>query len=201
KPQYWNNQGNCFFLSNDYYKALWSYNIGSTKSKKLNTVAQNNIGVILLNQNNTKEALAVFSELVKKTKNLTPLFNLAHAYLEMGLIQSSNTLFKKLYHKNRNDSDFVFGLALTESLKGNYKYSSGLIRTIQDQDKDDVLFVNALNLYGLKQYEQAQLTLEKQGLVLALNVKKSSQKLHSLIEAKIKEMEKRSQNNRAVANK
>lgn len=192
-PTYWNNLGNCFFLSQDYYKALWSYNIAVSKTKKFNIISQNNIAVIMLNQNKTKEAIGILKNVVSKSRNLAPKFNLAHSYLELGLLKSSNKIFRELYKYNKQDIDFVHGLALTETLSGRFKDSQKIISSIDYKDRDDFLLISALNNYSLGNYSQAQEILEQQGLILSMNVKRSSKRLSSLIEKKIEEIEKRRQ--------
>lgn len=116
---FWNQVGSCYFLQNEFKKALLFYN----KSIELNknyAPPVNNLGVIFLKKGQDQKALVAFKKATGFNRfSLTPKFNMAQLYLEYGLVDKALPIFEGIYSNNQKDPDIIIGLANCFLFQGN----------------------------------------------------------------------------------
>ncbi len=123
---YWNQLGTCYFLKNDYAKAILFYN----KSRDLDSKfipPVNNLGVVYQKQGKFQKALAAF-KLASDLNNfsITPTYNLAQLYLKFGTVSKALPIFQGLYKKSPNDQNVAGALASSLLIKGDFQAAADL---------------------------------------------------------------------------
>lgn len=117
---YWNQLGTCYYLKDDYAKAILFYN----KSRDLDSKfvpPVNNIGVVYMKQGKHQKALAAFKKASDmSTFSVTPNYNLAELYLKFGTVGKAIPIFQGLAKKSPQDVEINSALATANLLKGDY---------------------------------------------------------------------------------
>jgi tetratricopeptide (TPR) repeat protein len=117
---YWNQLGSCYYLKDDYAKAILFYN----KSRDLDSKFVppiNNIGVVYMKQGKYQKALAAFKKASDmSTFSVTPNYNLAELYLKFGTVNKAIPIFQGLAKKSPQDIEINSALATANLLKGDY---------------------------------------------------------------------------------
>ncbi len=149
---YWNQLGSCYYLKDDYAKAILFYN----KSRDLDAKfipAINNLGVVYSKQGKFQKALAAFKKAADMgTFSVTPTYNLAELYLRFGSVGKALPIFQGLAKKSPQDIDVNSALAAANLLKGDY--------------------ATAITIYGA--FDKATLTKPSIGLNYAVALKLSN---------------------------
>lgn len=118
---YWNQLGTCYYLKNDYAKAILFYN----KSRDLDAKFAppiNNLGVVYQKQGKFQKALAAYklaSEMNSFT--VTPTYNLAQLYLKFGTVGKALPIFQGLLKRSPDDIEVASSLASSYLIKGDYQ--------------------------------------------------------------------------------
>lgn len=117
---YWNQLGTCYYLKDDFAKAILFYN----KSRDLDAKfvpPVNNIGVVYMKQGRYQKALAAFKKASDmSTFSVTPNYNLAELYLKFGTVGKALPIFQGLAKKSPQDVEINSALASANLLKGDY---------------------------------------------------------------------------------
>ncbi len=193
-PSFYNEIGMCFFLAEDYPKAEYFFNLSLSKAAKSHFApALNNLGVLKLKRRHYQEALKYFKTALKRrSKMISPLFNMAQVYLEFNLADSALPLLLNLNKQGPQDPDILLSLANTYLLKGK---TSQALKTIEEipsnfSGRDDIGLARAIALYEAKKYPAAKELLENQQFGRYLPIKRSAKRLQKLVDMKIEAIEK-----------
>jgi tetratricopeptide (TPR) repeat protein len=171
-PFYWNALGSCYFLSKEYSKALFFYNVGleaiSAQKNSDQNLAQasilNNIGLIHLQFKRYNEAYDMFSRSLSLSQSLvTPQFNLAQLYVEFNLDDKALAILKPLETKKPNDIDLLYLKSVIFFKKKDYSNSLKELREIKKDylNRADIVGLYAYNLILDKKLEEAKNIIEK----------------------------------------
>jgi len=191
-PEYWNQIGMCYFLSENYAKAEFYFELSLNNSRQRFSPALNNIGVLKLKTRHYEDALNYFKKAAKMGRsNNVPLFNQAQVYLQFNLVDQAGPILKELNKKNKTDPDVLFSLGTVYLLKGNTKDSLYLFNKISNSYKkrEDVTLVKAIGLYEQKKYYEAKETLDSVNFINHVPLKRSAKKLSELVLREIKRIE------------
>lgn len=191
-PEYWNQVGMCYFLSENYAKAEFYFELSLNNSGQRYSPALNNIGVLKLKTRHYEDALNYFKRAGKIGKsNNVPLFNQAQVYLQFNLIDQAGPILKDLNKKSKTDPDILFSLGTVYLLKGDTKESLTLFNQIPQsyKNREDVTLVKAIGLYEEKKYYQAKETLDSVNFINHVPLKRSAKKLSELVLREIKRIE------------
>ncbi|MFN8370843.1 MAG: tetratricopeptide repeat protein [Bacteriovoracaceae bacterium] len=125
-PGFWNQLGTCYYLKQEYRKAILYYNKALDTDAKY-VPAINNIGVLYLKDGLYQKALVAFKRAYELNSfSLVPLLNMAHIYLQFGHVEKARNYFEILYKNNQTDVDVINGLAhvalFTDDLKASLSY-------------------------------------------------------------------------------
>lgn len=156
-PGYWNQIGNCYYLKNDYKKAILFYN----KAKGLNpnfTPALNNLGVVFQTQGDFKKALFFYKSAVNLSAAAkTPRFNLANIYLKFGIVNKACSLFNALSGSSPMDVDIINAKATCALFNRNYSLAFSEFKKISsDQSSKGYIGINyALTLGFMRKKDEA----------------------------------------------
>lgn len=117
---YWNQLGTCYFLKNDFAKAILFYN----KSRDLDSKfipPVNNLGVVYVKQGKFQKGLAAFRKASEMGAfSVTPTFNMAQLYLRFGTVGKALPIFLGLQKKSPQDLEVSSAVAAANLLKGDY---------------------------------------------------------------------------------
>ena len=175
-PFYWNALGTCYFLSQDYTKAIFYYELGleatrdsnksfpSNQKKNAEAVITNNIGLIHLTFKRYNEAYDAFKKSNSITSSyFTPDFNMAQLYIEFNENNKALAILKKLETKNHEDIDLLYSLALIyfrlNDLNKSYEYVSKINNDYLN--RADIVGLYAYNLMMRNRLVEAKSILEK----------------------------------------
>lgn len=175
-PFYWNALGTCYFLSQEYTKAIFYYELGleatrdSNKSfpdnqrKNAEAAITNNLGIIHLTFKRYNEAYDAF----KKSNSIvssyfTPEFNMAQLYVEFNENNKALDILKKLESKNNNDIDLLYSFALIYFRLNDLNKSFQYISKINNDylNRADIVGLYAYNLMMKNRLVEAKTILEK----------------------------------------
>lgn len=118
---YWNQIGTCYFLRNDYSKAILFYNKSRDLDKKF-VPPLNNLGVVYQKQGHYQKALAAFKLASDTNKfSVTPTYNLANLYLRFGTVGKALPIFNGLLKRSPKDVEVISALASAHLIKGDYQ--------------------------------------------------------------------------------
>lgn len=190
-PDYWNQVGTCFYLSHQFVKAEYFYQMSlqmAAKKKKAYAPAHNNLGVIYLSQRHFKSAFIEFKKALKIQRSFqTPRYNLAHLYLQFGQNEKALTEFKFLSRLAPKDPGILSGIATSYALLGNVKLSLEYFSKIPKPflSRPDVATHYAMALYLAKDYENAFLALKNTNVTQIKAIRKTGRNLLRLIEAEL----------------
>lgn len=116
---YWNQLGSCYYLKNDYAKAILFYN----KSRDLDSKyvpPVNNLGAVYTKLGKFQKALAAFKKASEMSNfSITPTYNLAQLYLSFGTVGKALPIFQGLQKKSPKDDEVNSALASAYLLKGD----------------------------------------------------------------------------------
>jgi predicted Zn-dependent protease len=117
---YWNQLGTCFYLKDDYAKAILFYNKSRDLDNKF-VPPVNNLGVVYVKQGKYQKALAAFKKASDmSTFSVTPNYNLAELYLHFGTVGKALPIFQGLQKKSPQDIEVNSALATANLLMGDY---------------------------------------------------------------------------------
>lgn len=126
---YWNQLGTCYYLKDDYPKAILFYN----KSRDLDSKfvpPVNNLGVVYVKQGKFQKALSAFKKASNmSTFSVTPNYNLAELYLRFGTVGKALPIFQGLAKKSPQDNEVNSALAVSNLLKGDYASAIAIFGT------------------------------------------------------------------------
>ncbi len=118
---YWNQLGSCYYLKNDYAKAILFYN----KSRDLDSKfvpPVNNLGVVYQKQGKFQKALAAYKLAADMNAfTVTPTYNLAQLYLKFGTVGKALPIFQGLLKRSPDDVEISSALASSHLIKGDYQ--------------------------------------------------------------------------------
>lgn len=118
---YWNQLGTCYYLKNDYAKAVLFYNKSRDLDPKF-VPPVNNLGVVYQRQGKFQKALAAYKMAVDlNTFTVTPTYNLAQLYLKFGTVGKALPIFQGLLKRSPEDNDVASSLASSFLIKGDYQ--------------------------------------------------------------------------------
>lgn len=175
-PFYWNALGTCYFLSKDYTKSIFYYELGMEATRASNkdftegqkklaeAVISNNLGLIHLTFKRYNEAYDAF----KKSNTIvpsyfTPDFNMAQLYIEFNENAKAMDILKKLEAKNNEDIDLLYSLSLVSFKQNDMDKSFQYISRIQRDylNRADIVGLYAYNLMRKNRLVEAKAILEK----------------------------------------
>ncbi|MBP9681571.1 MAG: tetratricopeptide repeat protein [Bacteriovorax sp.] len=117
---YWNQLGTCYYLKDDYAKAILFYNKSRDLDNKF-VPPVNNLGVVYIKQAKYQKALSAFKKASEmSTFSVTPNYNLAGLYLRFGTVGKAFPIFQGLAKKSPQDIEVNSALASANILKGDY---------------------------------------------------------------------------------
>ncbi len=118
---YWNQLGTCYYLKDDYSKAILFYNKSRDLDNKF-VPPVNNLGVVYVKQGKFQKALAAFKKASEMSSfSVTPTYNLAELYLRFGTVGKALPIFQGLAKKSPQDVEVNSALASANLLKGDYE--------------------------------------------------------------------------------
>lgn len=153
-PGYWNQIGNCYYLSGDFKKAFLFYN--SSKNIQGNYAPPiNNLGVLYLKDNKYQKAMAAFEMALKQNpSSLTPKFNMAYLNLRFGFPEKACGLFSQIYNQGKKASYLINALATCSLIKndinGSITYFQQLDEKLLEKPEYGINYALALNQAGQK---------------------------------------------------
>ncbi len=175
-PFYWNALGTCYFLSRDYTKAIFFYELGmeatsdnnksfpANQRKNAEAVITNNLGLIHLTFKRYNEAYDAF----KKSNSIvpsyfTPDFNMAQLYIEFNENAKALDILKKLEAKNNDDIDLLYSFALIYFRLNDLNKSFQYVSKINNDylNRADIVGLYAYNLMMKNRLVEAKNILEK----------------------------------------
>ena len=171
-PFYWNALGSCYYLSENFTKALFFYNVGIEAAQTTNffdnslalASIYNNIGLIHLEYKRFNEAFDMFIKSSTISPSLiTPHFNLAQLYVEFNFDDKALLILKNLEAKNPNDIDLLYLKSVVYFRKGNYTNSLAELKKIQQDylNRADIVGLYAYNLLIDKKLEEAKNIMDR----------------------------------------
>jgi tetratricopeptide (TPR) repeat protein len=132
-PNYWNQVGSCYFLQGNDRKALLFYNQSLDMNKKY-APPLNNLGVMFIRKNEYQQAMEYLKKAARYSpQSRTPIFNLAHLYLQFGLVDRAQRLFLVLNSKYSFDIDVISGLGSASLLENNPNKALEYYKQIDDK--------------------------------------------------------------------
>ena len=130
---YWNQVGSCYFLQNDFRKAILFYNQALDLNKRY-APPLNNLWVMFIRQKKYQQAMEYLKRAAKYSpRSRTPIFNLAHLYLQFGLVDRAKRLFGVLNNKYANDTDVLSGLGSSHLMSGEVNSALEYFKQIDDK--------------------------------------------------------------------
>lgn len=118
---YWNQLGTCYYLKNDYAKAILFYNKSRDLDPKF-VPPVNNLGVVYQKQGKFQKALAAYKLAADLNSfTVTPTYNLAQLYLRFGTVGKALPIFQGLLKRSPDDTDVASSLASSLLIKGDYQ--------------------------------------------------------------------------------
>ena len=202
-PFYWNALGTCYFLSKDYSKAIFYYELGleatrdSNKSfpdnqkKNAEAVITNNIGLIHLTFKRFNEAYDAFYKSNSIAPNyFTPEFNMSQLYIEFNENNKALAILRKLETKNSEDIDLLYSLALIYFRLNDLNKSFEYVSRINNDylNRADIVGLYAYNLMMRNRLVEAKTILEKR--LYAPEFNKSNELILDEVNQKIKDTSK-----------
>lgn len=196
-PFYWNALGNCFYLQNNFAKAIFYYNMGLESSRqkqneaissKATALINNNMALIHLKNDRIDDAFELLTEAIKLDKKLfTPQFNQAQILLEFNKTNQAMDIFMGLLNSNPRDIDLLYSVALgyfkMGKLDESYKY---ITKINQDYlNRPDIVGLYAYNLLNKGRLAEAKTILEKR--LYSKEYNKRNEEILELVNAKIKD--------------
>jgi tetratricopeptide (TPR) repeat protein len=199
-PFYWNALGTCYYLSKDYTKSIFYYQLGleatrasnkdySDSQKKLaEAVISNNLGLIHLTFKRYNEAYDAFKKANSIVPNyFTPDFNMAQLYIEFNQNDKALDILKKLEAKNHEDIDLLYSLSLVSFKQNDMDKSFQYVSRIQHDylNRADIVGIYAYNLMRKNRLVEAKEILEKR--LFAPEYNKRNEMLLDEVKQKIKD--------------
>lgn len=195
-PEFWNQVGMCYFLSDRMVKAEYYFQYSLNLNKRSPYApALNNLGTIKLKQGHYQLALDYFKKAARYKKghsNLkVPLFNQAQVYLQFNLLPNAQKILEALNHENRHDPDILLSLGSVYLLEGQTQRSLKMLKDIPEryQKREDVTLIRALGLYEEKKFFEVYELLKEYDFTHYVPMKKSAQKLKQLVTIEVKKIE------------
>jgi tetratricopeptide (TPR) repeat protein len=123
---YWNQLGSCYYLKNDYAKAILFYNKSRDLDPKF-VPPVNNLGVVYQKQGKFQKALAAYKLAADLNAfTVTPTYNLAQLYLKFGTVGKALPIFQGLFKRSPDDMDVASSLASSLLIRGDYQAAADL---------------------------------------------------------------------------
>lgn len=180
---YWNQLGSCYYLKDDYAKAILFYN----KSRDLDSKFVppiNNIGVVYMKQGKSQKALAAFKKASDmSTFSVTPNYNLAELYLKFGTVNKAIPIFQGLAKKSPQDMAINSALATANLLKGDYATAAQIFGQFDKAalSRPGIGLNYAVTLKMLNRIADAQATLNNVAPATTADLKNYMQKVEKFI--------------------
>ena len=116
---YWNQVGICHFLSKNYSKAFFYFEMALKKaSKKASASIYNNMGVAHLNLKHYRRALHLFQKATGANPNsLIPKLNMAHLYINFNQHYKAKKILKALQRRHKKNTDIKRALATVNKME------------------------------------------------------------------------------------
>lgn len=171
-PFYWNALGTCYFLSQNYSKAMFFYELGLEAAGMLKDqnkalaegTINNNIGLVHLKYKRHNEAFEAFKMSGKILPEfITPQFNIAQLYIEFNENDKALGILKSLEAKNPNDVDLLYSMSLIYFRKSDLDNSLASLKKIKRDylNRPDIVGLYAYNLMQKNHLAEAREIIER----------------------------------------
>lgn len=193
-PQYWIHIGNCYFVSSQWSKAEFYYQLSSENSKKsVKALAMNNLALLSFKHEQWekgKEYLLQAMTLAPQAK--VPRFNLAQLYIQFGHYNEALEILNSSVFRGKRDVDVMFSFANIALYQNDLKTAEKWFKEIPTSylKREDIAITYSLYLIKKGLLTQAQTVLAERERSQVPQLTEMSSKAEKILKTRLSQQSK-----------
>ncbi len=193
-PEYWIHIGNCYFVSNQWSKAEFYYQLAlESKKKSIQALAMNNLGLLSFKYEHWergKDYLKKAMDLAPSSK--VPRFNMAQLYIQFGHYKEALDLLNHSAFKSKKDVDVMFSFANIAVYQNDLNTASKWFKEIPASyfKREDIAITYSLFLIKKGLLTQAQSVLAERERSQVPQLTEMSHKIEKILKARLSQQVK-----------